>query len=128
MIYIRCPHCGRRIERGADCPCNFKREYSKTPPGRERYHGTRWQKTRAVVLALHNGLDAYALAHGRIEQADTVHHIIPSDECPDKFYDLDNLIPVSRHSHDEIHTIYRESEEARARLVSELQSLTKSLS
>lgn len=125
MIYIRCPHCGRRVPRGEKCPCDFKREYSKPVGIRRLYHTSRWARLRAAVMSLYNGIDPYAQMHGRIEYADTVHHIIPADEEPDLFFNGSNLLPVSRHSHDEIHTIYRQGGAARQELITELRSLVK---
>lgn len=125
MLYIRCPHCNRRIARGEKCPCGFKREYAAPQGTRRLYHTSRWTKLRAAVMAAYNGLDPYALTQGRIEYADTVHHINPAEDRPDLFWRPDNLIPVSRHSHDEIHTIYRSGPAAREELCILLRSLVR---
>ena len=59
-------------------------------------------------MSRYGGIDQYALhKYGRILAADTVHHIVPAEEEPGLFWSPDNLIPVSRSSHDEIHTTYR---------------------
>ena len=55
----------------------------------------------------YSGLDPYAQQQGRIEYADTVHHIVPAQEAPELFWNPDNLIPLSRSSHDEVHVRYR---------------------
>lgn len=123
MIYKRCPHCGRRIPAGERCPCGYKREYGKPEGTRKLYHGKAWQKLRAVVLARWSGLDPYAESHGRVEYAATVHHIVPAEEDASLFYSVSNLIPLSRASHDEIHATYRQSNEAKHKLQTELQTI-----
>ena len=57
--------------------------------------------------------DVVELAKGRIVPADTVHHIVPTSDDPSQFYSFENLIPVSRRTHDAIHDRYRESEQAK---------------
>lgn len=55
-----------------------------------------------------SGIDQWALnKRGRVEPAETVHHIVPSVDDEELFYSQDNLIPVSRTSHDEIHALYK---------------------
>ncbi len=125
MLYIRCPHCGRRVPRGEKCECNYKREYPEAAGDKRLYHTARWTKLRAMILSLYNGLDPYAMAHGRIEYADTVHHIVPAGDDIRLFWRPDNLIPVSRHSHDEIHAAYGSGERAKAEMQSELRGLVK---
>lgn len=124
MLYYRCSHCGKRVPRGEKCGCSFKREYTAPDGTRRLYHTARWTRLQRTIMQRYNGLDPYALNIGkRIETADTVHHIVPAEEDPSKFWDPDNLIPVSRHSHDEIHTVYRTGGEDKAQLQSQLQSL-----
>jgi 5-methylcytosine-specific restriction endonuclease McrA len=57
--------------------------------------------------------DLVAASEGRLEPAETVHHIVPTSDDPSQFYSFENLIPVSRHTHDAIHDRYRESEQAK---------------
>ena len=66
--------------------------------------------------------------HGRIEYAHTVHHIVTAEDDPSLFYTEDNLIPLSRSSHDEIHALYRKSAEDMARTQEILKSLIKQVS
>ena len=106
MIYKRCPRCGKRIECGIVCGCH-KREYGAPTGINKQYHTKRWQALRAATISKSNGLDLWALHHGRIEYADTVHHIVSTVEDPSLFYSMGNLIPVSRPSHDEIHGLYK---------------------
>lgn len=72
------------------------------------YHTQRWQKTRDAVMSKFSGIDQWALnKRGRVEPAETVHHIVPTVDDEELFYSQDNLIPVSRASHDEIHALYK---------------------
>lgn len=62
-------------------------------------------------MSRYAGIDVYALyKHNKIVYADTVHHIVPTSESPDCFYDLNNLVPVSNASHKEIHREYKTGE------------------
>ena len=125
MIYKRCPHCNKRVPAGEKCGCGFKREY--TPPEKTRalYHSARWQKLRTAVINSYSGLDLYAQERGRIEYAFTVHHIVPAEEAPELFWKIDNLIPLSRASHDEVHVRYRASDEEKRKAQGELRSLLR---
>ena len=125
MIYRRCPHCNGRVLLGEKCGCGFKREYSSPEGTRVWYHTARWTKLRALVMAKYNGIDQYALSQGRLERADTVHHIIPAEDDPAMFWMIGNLIPVSRRSHDEIHSIYRKDNLHKNELQHKLKLLIK---
>ena len=50
---------------------------------------------------------------------------MPAEEDPDHFWHLDNLIPLSRASHDEVHGRYRASDEEKRKAQEELRSLLK---
>lgn len=128
MIYRRCTHCGKRYEAGGKCDCGYKREYEPPTGTRKLYRGARWQKLRAAIIARYDGLDPWALMHGRIEYAHTVHHIVAAEDDPSLFYTEDNLIPLSRSSHDEIHALYRKSAEDMARTQEMLRSLVRKVS
>ena len=124
MLYYRCSHCGKRVPRGEKCGCSFKREYTPPEGTRRLYHTARWAKLQHTIMQRYSGLDLYAMTvHKQIETAVTVHHIVPAEDDPSRFWDPDNLIPVSRHSHDEIHTTYRAGGEVKAQLQAQLQSL-----
>lgn len=127
MIYYRCSHCGKRVEKGKKCGCNFKREYTAPTGTRKLYHTGRWTKLQHTIMQRYNGLDLYALnVHKRIEYAEVVHHILPAEEYPDQFWNPDNLIPLSRHSHDEVHEAYRAGPQEATRLQQQLASLVRS--
>lgn len=125
MIYKRCPHCKKRVPEGEKCGCGYKREYAAPTNTRKLYHTSRWQQLRQVVLSIYSGLDPYAKSHNRIEYAATVHHIVPAEEDPTRFWRIDNLIPLSRASHDEVHARYRLSDEEKRKAQEELRSLLK---
>lgn len=126
MIYKRCPHCGKRIPEGTKCDCGFKRDYGKTIERKKKYHTNRWTQLTKVIKSMYV-CDPYAYAHGRVEPCEIVHHIIPTDEDPDKFFDTDNLIPLSRTSHTYIHQLYDESKDIKTETQEELQKLVKHL-
>lgn len=107
MIYKRCSRCGKRIPAGTTCKC-MKREYREPQGIYKLYHTQRWRNLRVVVIAQFDGIDQWALhQHNRIEYAETAHHIIPTSDDPSLFFSFNNLIPVSRQSHDEIHALYK---------------------
>lgn len=117
MIYKRCPHCGKRIESGTTCKCR-KREYQPPSGIYKLYHTQRWRDLRAVIMAKYNGIDLWALhQHGRLEYAETVHHIVPTSDDEGLFFVFSNLIPVSRASHDEIHMLYKTDKEATQKIL-----------
>lgn len=127
MLYYRCSHCGKRVARGEKCGCNFKRDYAAPEGTRKLYHTARWTKLQQTIMQRYDCLDLYALkVHERIETADTVHHIVPAEEDPELFWNPDNLIPLSRHSHDEIHVGYRAGSDSKSSLQSLLKSLVRS--
>lgn len=107
MIYKRCTHCGKRVAVGKKCECGFKREYAAPQGTRKLYHTSRWNKLQKTIVSFYNGLDPYAKSKNRIEYANIVHHIVPAEEDPEHFWDSENLIPLSRSSHDEVHVRYQ---------------------
>ena len=124
MLYYRCPHCGKRVARGEKCNCGFKRDYEKPDGTRKLYHTARWARLQQTVMARYNGLDPYAMSeHKSVEQADVVHHIVPASDNEDLFWSPDNLIPLSRHSHDEVHTLYRLDGQTKLETQAKLKSL-----
>lgn len=125
MIYKRCPHCGKRVPEGSVCNCGWHRKYGQNTK-ENKYRGYRWQKLREQVMQLYGGMDPYALhVHNRLEAATIVHHIVPAEMDQSRFYDIANLIPLSRQSHAEVHKLYDTSHEAREGTQELLQSLTQ---
>ena len=110
-----CIKCGRVLPVGVKCDCVQRKAYGYAKPEgiRKEYHSTRWQKLRAMVMSHYGYRDVVELAQGRMVPAETVHHIVPTSDDKNLFYNFSNLIPVSRATHDAIHTRYRESEQAK---------------
>lgn len=120
MIYKRCSKCGKRIPSGTSCP-DCKREYRAAEGIYKHYHTQRWRKLRDAVIARYDGIDLWALHRcNRIEYAETVHHIIPSSDDESMFFTEDNLIPVSRTSHDEIHRLYKTQKEKTQQIMQDI--------
>ena len=122
MIYKRCSRCGARVPSGTTCSCKKKniREYSKATGVKKEYHTQRWKNLRQYVMIKYNNLDIYMLyKYGRVVSADTVHHIELSQDRPDLFYSDQNLIPLSRSAHTEVHERYRK--EGKAAVQAELR-------
>ena len=97
---------------GVKCDC-MKRVYSVPTGTRKGYHTNRWRRLRESVMNAYGYKDLVAASEGRLEPAETVHHIVPTSDDPSQFYSFENLIPVSRATHDVIHERYRESEQAK---------------
>ena len=108
------------------CNCGWKREYGSTDdPIKKKYYSPAWKKIRQTVRLLYGGIDPYALAHGRIEHTEVVHHIVPTDEDPSRFCDPSNVIPLSKASHREVHMLYSTDEDTKRKTQDELSSLLK---
>ena len=92
----------------------------------KNYHTERWHTIRRVVMALYGNVDPWALGqHNKIVHPDTVHHIIPAKENPGLFWSYDNLIPLSRESHREVHELYAMGDDARASTIALLRSMVR---
>ena len=103
----------------------YKRVYEKPEGIRKLYHTSRWTKLQKTILSAYSYLDQWELARKKITPANTVHHIVPADERPDLFFDPSNLVPLSRASHDEVHALYRRSQEDRAAAQARLRAMLK---
>lgn len=73
------------------------------------YHSERWEHKRQIILRRDGYIDQVAKRYGRIEEADTVHHIFPREFYPEYEWENWNLISVSKKTHNELHD--RESHE-----------------
>ena len=103
--------CGRFIRQGEICKCHSRYQtYNKFQRNKEKqdfYYSLEWQKLREFVKERANGLDEYALKYeNQIVKGEIAHHIYPIDEWPAMKYSLDNLIFVSKQTHNKIHAIY----------------------
>ena len=99
----RCPTCKKKMDRAYQ---QRKKERDET---QKAYYLRLWEKCRKNVLLRYNGYDIWALADGRLEVPKRViiHHIRERTEDPAAFFDIDNLIPVSHDSHQQIHELYK---------------------
>ena len=124
-IFKRCNSCHKLYE-GKKCPeCSRKyaRDHAKKrqseDEGRKLYGSGLWRKCRRNVIVRDLGYDIWLLGIGQVYkcQRPFVHHIKERDEAPDLVYDVDNLITVTKESHEEIHRLYLiDKEEALARI------------
>lgn len=113
-IFKRCNSCHQLYE-GKRCPeCATKRyrinkRNAVAKKARLRLYNTQlWHKCRRNVLIRDMGYDIWLLGVGQVYRCrhPVVHHIVERDEAPELIYDIDNLITVTRESHEEIHRLY----------------------
>lgn len=112
-IYKRCSRCGRRITSGTSCPCikARHREYDRYSRDRRRkqfYDSKEWSLSRSAAMEADGGIDVYLfMTEGKIEAADTVHHIIPLQDEWQKRLDIDNLMSLRHDTHSMIEKMYK---------------------
>lgn len=132
-----CRNCGRKIPQGTKCNCHKKfdktnerhklyNQFRRDQDKNKFYHSAVWEKLVEAVKARANGLDELALAEGRIEKGNTVHHICPIDDRPDLQTSINNLIFLSAKSHNRVHRIYSRDEESKKNLQSKLFAIVSS--
>ena len=113
MLAKICDRCHKRIDYNNKCSCyKLNNKSSKTDlynaDVKQFYNTTEWAKARAKAMQLTYGLDPISLVqHNRIEQAFTVHHIVPIIDDYSKRLDIDNLIPLTEKNHRMIHEMYK---------------------
>ena len=125
MLMKICAVCGKKLRHDERCPCQNERHkiYNAERRDKEKntfYHSRQWTMAVEKVKARANGLDEYALAQGRLEKGNTVHHIYTVEERPDLKLSLENLIYVSAKTHNFFHAEYRRNNESRIELQKEL--------
>lgn len=121
-----CLRCGREVEQGKQCQCmnTTRREYENE--GRRKdvrafYDSQMWRKLRESIKARANGCDEYVFATtDRIVPGYLVHHIYPADEYPAMRLLPNNLIYVSKDTHEWIHSVYRQGLDAKHELIKKL--------
>ena len=67
------------------------------------YKSKQWGRKRAAILRRDAYQCQWAKRFGRIEPADTVHHIFPVEHYPEHAMSSWNLISVSRDAHNQLH-------------------------
>lgn len=115
MLYKFCSRCGRRIPSGTKCSCIKERykeydRYSRDKRSTDFYHSPEWSRVRAATLEADDYLDVWLyMTEGRIQRADTVHHIIPLKDDWYKRLESSNLISLSHESHSYIEAEYKKN-------------------
>lgn len=126
MLTRICLRCGREVEQGKQCQCmnTTRREYeneARRKDVRAFYDSQMWRKLRESIKARANGCDEYVFATtDRIVPGYLVHHIYPADEYPAMRLLPNNLIYVSKDTHDWIHSVYRQGLDAKHELIKKL--------
>ena len=90
------------------------------------YNNTKWGKLRRLCL-VHNPLCKRCLQKDKINCAQEVHHINPvnphSYDVEETFYDEDNVMPLCKKCHNDLHTILKLSPREYNRIISEIRKL-----
>ena len=127
-IYKRCSRCGQRIPSGSTCLCAKSRHkdydrYSRDNRSKQYYSGKVWELTRASTLEEDGGIDVYLfMTEGRIELADTVHHIIPLRDNWSIRNDITNLMSLNHDTHSMIEQMYRKDKNGTQRILQDMLS------
>jgi len=124
-IFKRCNTC-HELYQGKYCPtCRPKQQkaYQRKTLDKNKntrlYHTRLWERCRKNAIIRDMGYDIWLLGIGQVYQClhPFVHHIKERDEAPDLIFDIDNLITVTKESHEEIHRLYLiDKEEALERI------------
>jgi hypothetical protein len=103
----RCPKCSRQLAVAKSKRAKVKNETKKV------YDTYLWQQCRKNIRIKYLDYDIWLMAEGQLHrcQHPVIHHIAERDDRPDLLFNLDNLITVSRESHEEIHRWYKEDKE-----------------
>ena len=121
MLYKYCT-CGKLIEYATGkCPAckaiaeekrkawnkERKRRYreNKEPDKEMKFYNTAsWQKLRNYIVANYMNMSVYSYCkEGKIVPSEVVHHLVEVRDSWDNRLNKDNLIPVTRKEHIEIH-------------------------
>lgn len=121
MLTRICQRCGKKVVQGQRCDC-YVRPGRRDEKDHAFYSSAMWKKVAKAARQRAQYLDEYELAYrGRLTAGTIVHHIYTIQERPDLMLSLDNLIVVSRKTHDMIHEAYAkggdELDSMRARLM-----------
>lgn len=119
MILKRCNNCHKLYEGKKCIECSKKyavkntQKRIKEDEGRKLYSESRWKKLRLYIISKYLGYDIWLLAKGQLVVAKNplVHHIIERDVAPELIYAENNLICVSKESHEEIHYYYNKDKQ-----------------
>lgn len=114
-IYRRCNNCHKLYEGRVciECKKKFARANSRKRleenESRKLYNTHTWSKVRRHIRLKYMDYDIWLLAAGQVYRCEKpyIHHIVERDENPMLVFDEDNLITVSKESHEEIHREYK---------------------
>ncbi|MCB2300644.1 hypothetical protein [Clostridium tagluense] len=121
MLYKICSICNEKVEYGKECKngCSKKAKaitekyYDKNIRQHANVYANKiWHQLRERCKSKFNGLDIYSFyILGAIVYGSLSHHVETVEDNIDRCYDLDNLLYVSRDTHDRIiHPAYNRSD------------------
>lgn len=125
-LYKRCNRCGKRIPSGTSCPCVKARHkeydrYSRDKKSKQYYDSGEWEVSRTTALDMDGGIDVYLfMTEGRIEIADTVHHIIPLKDDWERRNDTSNLMSLHHDTHSMIEKLYKKDKKGTEKRLKEM--------
>lgn len=128
QIYKRCSRCGKRIPSGSTCECVKKRHqeydrYCRDRKSKNFYNSREWERVRAAVLDVDEGIDVYLfMTKGVVVAADMVHHIVPLKDDWNKRTDIDNLMSLNNDTHSTIEQMYKKN---KGEMIGKLQKMVK---
>lgn len=74
------------------------------------YNTSEWKRIRDAARSMQNGVDVFSYyILGKVEEAETYHHIIEIKEDWTRRLDVDNLIGLTESNHQRIHKLYNKS-------------------
>ena len=69
----------------------------------KRYKTKRWRKFRESILKRDGYICKHFSRYGKTKSAEMVHHIYPTEDYPELFYNPYNLISLSNEAHELMH-------------------------
>lgn len=124
-LYKMCGSCGRKVESGIRCPCQ-RRDYkiydtvSRDKEAKKFYNSSLWLKTKDYVLSI-DEMDVYLyMTKGEIVLANTVHHIVPRRDAPQRALDITNLMSLHHDTHSMIEQLYKKDKK---KMIKELTTM-----
>lgn len=99
----KCPGCSKRLAAAS------RKRIQKQNESKKFYNTYLWQQCRKNIRLKYLDYDIWLLGIGQeyVCQLPYIHHIVEREENPDLLYNVDNLISVSKESHEEIHRYYK---------------------
>ena len=119
-IFKRC-NCCHQLYQGVQCPSCSKARAKAHAKKRQAenenlklYGSYQWRQCRQNIRLHYMDFDIWMLGVGieSVCKKPYIHHIVERDEAPELVYRMDNLITVSKDSHEEIHRMYKTDKQA----------------